>query len=157
MPDLLVKLYKLPPVSPLIETQKEQGIRITRALSPNKHRVVTWTQTHFGTYWSSEVDVAFSRSPISCFLALDGDKIVGFGCHDTTVKNFFGPTGVLPAYRGRSIGKALLLVCLHAMRDQGYGYAIIGGAGPTGFYEKVVGATVIAGSEPGMYADLLKP
>jgi hypothetical protein len=37
------------------------------------------------------------------------------------------------------------------MRDEGYAYAQIGWAGPTKFYEKIVGATIIEGSEPGGY------
>ena len=59
------------------------------------------------------------------------------------MRGFFGPTGVDPAYRGKGIGKALLLKCLEAMRNEGYGYAVIGGAGPVNFYEKCCGATVI--------------
>ena len=41
------------------------------------------------------------------------------------------------------------------MRDAGYMYAIIGGAGPVGYYEKV-GATVIPDTEPSRaYAGML--
>jgi hypothetical protein len=42
------------------------------------------------------------------------------------------------------------------LREMGYVYGIIGRAGPIGFYEKAVGATVIPDSEPGIYTDLLK-
>jgi len=38
----------------------------------------------------------------------------------------------------------------------GYAYGIIGGAGPTEFYERAVGATVILDSVPGIYADPIK-
>ena len=41
------------------------------------------------------------------------------------------------------------------LRDEGYGYAIIGSAGPVDFYNKCVGATVIEGSVPGIYANLI--
>ncbi len=68
---------------------------------------------------------------------------------------FFGPTRVLDSERGKGIGKALLLRSLRAMRDEGYVYAIIGGVGPAEFYEKCVGATLIEGSTPGIYRDLL--
>jgi len=44
---------------------------------------------------------------------------------------------------------ALLLSCLHAMRDNGYAYAIIAGVGPAEYYSKTVGATLIEGSSPG--------
>ncbi len=80
--------------------------------------------------------------------------MLGFACYDATAKNFFGPTGVDPAWRGRHIGAGLLLLALQAMADEGYGYGIIGGAGPTEFYEKIVHAQVIEGSTPGIYRNM---
>ena len=41
------------------------------------------------------------------------------------------------------------------MRQQGFGYAIIGGVGPAAYYLKVVGGVAIEGSEPGIYRGLL--
>ena len=38
----------------------------------------------------------------------------------------------------------------------GYAYGIIGGAGPTEFYERAVSATLIPESVPGIYADPIK-
>jgi hypothetical protein len=58
--------------------------------------------------------------------------------------------------RGNGIGKALLLVSLEGMREMGYAYGIIGGTEVTEFYIKACGATVIEGSTPGIYRDLLK-
>ena len=81
--------------------------------------------------------------------------LAGFACYDATYRNFFGPTGVATDARGRGIGAALLLSCLHAMAGLGYGYAIIGGVGPAAFYEKAVGAVMIEGSKPGIYRDFL--
>ena len=106
-------------------------------------------------HWASEVDVAFSRQPVSCFIAVRQKSILGFACHDATCPNFFGPTGVDPNERKNGIGKALLFNCLEAMKQQGYGYAIIGGVGPAEFYAKTVGAIPIEGSEPGVYRGLL--
>ena len=57
--------------------------------------------------------------------------------------------------RCRGIGKALLVASLLGLRELGYVYGIIGGAGPIEFYQKAVGATVIPDSEPGIYTDLL--
>jgi hypothetical protein len=57
--------------------------------------------------------------------------------------------------RGRGIGKALLFASLWGLRELGYVYGIIGGAGPVEFYEKAVGAIVIPDSEPGIYANPL--
>ena len=52
------------------------------------------------------------------------------------------------------MGALVLLRCLEAMREMGYGYAIIGGVGPTEFYEKVCDAFVIPGSDVGVYKPL---
>jgi len=58
--------------------------------------------------------------------------------------------------RGKGIGHVLLVACLQGLGEMGYAYAIIGGAGPTEFYEKSVGAVVIPDSTPGVYGDPLK-
>ncbi len=153
---MLVKLYTLPPLEPAVSRQREAGIDIRRALAPEKHIVVDWMRRHWSPGWTSEVDTSFAGRPIGCFVAVEGEALVGFGCYDTTMRNFFGPTGVLEAYRGRGIGFALLLVCLHAMAADGYGYAIIGAAGPVDFYSKAVGALAIDDSWPGVYRGILR-
>ena len=60
-------------------------------------------------------------------------------------------TGVELEVRKNGIGTGLLFACLEDMRQQGYGYAIVGGVGPTAFYSKAVGAVLIEGSELGVY------
>ena len=82
--------------------------------------------------------------------------MIGFACHEATCKCFFGPTGVDESFRGMGIGTHLLFACLQDMKNAGYAYAIIGGAGPVEFYEKAVGAIVIEGSVPGVYKDMLR-
>ncbi len=156
MPDMLVKLYELPDSRDVMERQSRAGVSIRRALPPERHRVLPWIHKHFSAGWKSECAVAFGQAPVTCFLALDGQEIMGFACYEATCKDFFGPTGVREDARGRGIGTALLLASLEAMRAQGYGYAIIGGAGPVEYYRKVVGATVIEGSSPGIYAGMLR-
>jgi GNAT superfamily N-acetyltransferase len=148
MTDMLVKLYDLPVHNP--------HPLIRRGISPEKHIVLGWVQEHFSDYWRSECDVAFHRDPVSCFLAVQDGLLLGFACYDTTRRGFFGPTGVVDVARGRGLGKALLLACLHDMDAQGYGYAIIGGVGPIDFYAGAVGATVIENSTPGVYAGMLR-
>lgn len=156
MPDMLVKLYELPGKAALIDQLAESGIVIRRGLAPEKHMIKDWVRRTFSEHWESEVDVAFARQPVSCFIATEGDKLIGFGCYEATRKNYFGPTGVDPSTRGKGVGKALLLACMHALYDEGYAYAIIGGAGPTEFYSKSLGAIPIEGSSPGIYKGMLK-
>src|SRR3954451_23696851 len=153
--DMLVKLYDLPDSRATYDRLRPAGIVLRRALAPEKHKVIAWVQKNFSEAWASEAEVAFSRQPVSCFIAVRERKIIGFACHDATCSNFFGPTGVEPKAQKNGVGKALLFACLEDMRQQGFGYAIIGGVGPAEFYAKAVGAVAIEGSEPGIYRGLL--
>ena len=156
MPDMLVKLYDLPPLQPEVQRMQARGIAIRRGMPPEKKLALDWVGAHFSHYWVSEADVAFAHQPPTIWLAQRGEQILGFACYDTTHKNFFGPTGVDEAERGQGIGKALLLAALHAMRGAGYMYGIIGWAGPYQYYEKTVNAIVIPEAEPpGSYRGML--
>ncbi|TVY02960.1 GNAT family N-acetyltransferase [Cohnella terricola] len=155
MADMLVNLLNLPPHEELLSRLEQEGIRIHRALAPDKHRVVEWVAQHSTRNASGEADVCFARLPVTCYLATRGPDILGFACYDATAPNFFGPTRVLDSEQGKGIGKALLLKSLHSMREAGYVYAIIGGVGPAEFYEKTVGAFLIPDSTPGIYRDFI--
>lgn len=153
MHDMLVRLYDLPPLADALAEVARHGVAVRRALAPEKSAVCAWVQAHFASS-RDEVEAAFARLPLTCFVALREDRLLGFACYDATCPNFFGPEGVDAAERGRGVGRALLLSALHAQKAQGYAYAIIGGVGPAEFYVKTVGAVSIAGSTPGIYAGL---
>ena len=158
MSDLLVKLYELPSPEPYVARVREQGIIIRRPIGPENYAVIRWIKEHFGEGWAGESENAFFRSPKSIYIAVrEADsKMLGFGCYDATVKGFFGPTGVDEAERGKGIGSAILMLCLQGMLEEGYGYAVIGDAGPVDFYAKICGATVIEGSTPGVYRGMIR-
>lgn len=153
---MLVRLYDLPASTARVDALRASDIEIRRALAPERDVVVSWVREQFGDGWASECAVSFGRLPISCFRAQRDQEILGFACYDATAKAFFGPTGVLERRRKQGIGTALLLLTLEAMAAEGYAYAIIGAAGPAGFYASAVGAVPIAGSTPGIYANLLR-
>ncbi len=167
MPDMLVNLYGPGAVSRHADAPDTGSVRIVRALAPDTGEVLRFVETNTAAHWAgestdrwcSECQAAMANHPPTCFLAVDAGSIVGFACYDATAKGFFGPTGVLRGYQGRGIGKALLVAALDAMREAGYGYAIIGS--PVGravdFYEHTVGARVIEGSSPGIYERLVEP
>jgi len=158
MTDMLVKLYELPGCISLLQQHRDAGVDIRRALAPEKYIVTDWIGEVFSSPWVSECEVAFAHEPVSCFVAVENEKPIGFVCYDTTARGFIGPIGVDERARGRGIGKALLLAGLHAMEAQGYAYAIIGGGGGASadFYAKTAGAVVIEGSSPGVYRGRLK-
>jgi len=155
MHDMLVKLYDLPSLEDALQAASVRGVVVRRALAPEKPVVTAWVQTKFPAF-RAEVEIAWSRSPISCFVAARGQQILGFACYDVTARNFFGPEAVIDEERGHGLGRSLLLAALHAQRSQGYAYAIVGGVGPAEFYARCVGAVPIAGSSPGTYAGMLR-
>ena len=156
MPDLLVPLYSLPPRDEGAASVRAAGIVLRRPNSFELTPVTAFICAHFSPGWADETAATFSRQPITSVIAISGKTIVGFAAYETTRKAFFGPTGVLPAFRGRGIGKALLIEALWGLHDLGYAYGIIGAAGPVDFYEKSVNAIVIPNSVPGVYANLLR-
>jgi predicted N-acetyltransferase YhbS len=155
MPDLLVNLLKLPPLEPLLLELEAAGIIIRRAQPFEISRVRSFVEKNFSIAWADEISVGFASKPVSLFIAIADKEVVGFAAYECTRRGFFGPTGVMDNMRGRGIGKALLLASLRGLHELGYVYGIVGGTGPVGFYEKAVGATVIANSEPGIYTNLL--
>lgn len=155
MVDMLVNLMDLPEDPALREKLGREKIRLVRALSVDKRRVLRWLEEQDFAGFVSECDVCFAHTPVSCFLAIGPEGLLGVACYDATAPDFFGPTVVAPAARGKGIGKALLLCALEALREEGYAYAVIGGVGPAAFYEKCVGARVIPGSTPGIYRRMI--
>jgi ribosomal protein S18 acetylase RimI-like enzyme len=166
MADMLVRLYSLPTMDPLREKLRADGIILRRAHPAEADIIVPWVRENFHDKWAAECRGALEHRPATCFVAtaiqsvpdpdddpynLPPEKLIGFACYDIVAKGMFGPEGVQPDYRGRQIGKGLLLACMHAMANDGYAYAVISWAGPTEFYKNTVGATLIENSEPGIF------
>jgi hypothetical protein len=157
MPDMLVRLYALPGWAQYDERARAAGIVVRRFEAWDRYPLRRFITEHFGEGWASEADLAFAGGhPITGFAAMKDGQIAGFAVYECTRRGFFGPTGVREDLRGSGAGAALLLRCLEGMRDLGYAYAIIGGAGPDDFYAKVCGATPIGDSDPGVYGDLYR-
>jgi len=150
MPDLLVNLLKLPPPGPPID-----GVNIRRAQPFEITPVRNFIEQNFSLAWADEISVGFAQQPVSVYIATRNSRVIGFAGYECTRRNFFGPTGVIESERGRGIGRELLLSALRGLREMGYVYGVIGGAGPVEFYRAAVGAIVIPESEPGIYVDLL--
>jgi hypothetical protein len=174
--DMLVKLYEIDPRKTLLQIsdlEEKNRVIVRRAMAYEKEAVVKFVRENFTETWAgwpSECDAAFSHLPPSCFIAtcsLPRDelrdktpirKVVGFACYDVTCRGFFGPSGIAQPFRRKGIGFCLLLSALLAMRQEGYGYAIIGGPNKQeqwDFYGKTAGAILIPGSENGVYRDML--
>jgi GNAT superfamily N-acetyltransferase len=152
MPDLLVNLLKLPSLDQL----KDEDVNIRRAQPFEITPVREFIEKNFSVAWADEISVGFANKPVTVVIATRDGRVIGFAGYECTRKAFFGPTGVVESERGSGIGTALLIASLWGLRELGYVYGIIGGAGPVEFYERAVGALVISESAPGIYTDLLK-
>jgi GNAT superfamily N-acetyltransferase len=166
MPDMLVKLYALPELQPALAALAQQELSIRRPHPSEKHILADWVRRHFQESWAVGCENALERQSITGYIAiakarqggstenpydLPPERLLGFVCYDVAARGMFGPIGVREDYRQRGIGTALVLACLHAMKEDGYAYAVIGWAGSINFYARAAGATVIPDSEPGIF------
>jgi N-acetylglutamate synthase-like GNAT family acetyltransferase len=114
------------------------------------HKLVHFVEHHFSYEWSQTIRDAFLQNEPPIYIALDHEgDIVGFAAFDVykNKKCYFGPMGVTVSKRRKGIGYALLHHCLKDMKEIGYEYAVIGGAGPIEFYEKACNAVVIPSAQ----------
>jgi predicted N-acetyltransferase YhbS len=156
MPDMLVNLLRLAPLEPVLNELRQTGVVVRRA-EPYEITVVRdFVLANFQAGWADEITVGYANKPVSVLIAIRDKRVVGFAAYECTRRGFFGPMGVAERERGLGLGKALLVASLWGLREMGYVYGIIGGAGPTEFYERTVGATIIPDSVPGIYADPIK-
>jgi len=168
---MLVKLYDLPKLEPVLAEQRSNGVEIRPAHPDEKYIISSWVREHIKPNWAVGCEVALEQRPPSCYIAFEKDPqyiptdnpydlpseiLLGVAAFDVVAKGIFGPIGVRQDRRKTGIGKALLLACLHRMAAERYAYAIIGWAGPYQWYAKTVGATIIEGSEPGVFRGSLK-
>ncbi|MCK4806652.1 MAG: GNAT family N-acetyltransferase [Candidatus Aegiribacteria sp.] len=147
MPDLLVPLYDLP------GTPEPDGLWVGKPLSHQAPSVLSFIQDNFSSGWKAEAGVAFGSVPPTIIAAVDkaSGRLAGFCCWDCTAKGFLGPIGVHDDFRGKGVGKAVVIAALHSMREAGYGYAVIGAAGPVKFFQSICDARIIESSTPGIY------
>ena len=142
--DMIVNLYRLP----TLEDRKDT-IQIKRAFAGDKEAILTFIKENFSNSWVYEAEHALLQEVPKCFIAVENKKVIGFACFDSSAKGFFGPIGVLSNYRGKKVGQSLLLKTLYAMKEYGYGYAIIGWVSDAElFYRKTIGAELIKGGNP---------
>src|ERR1700674_5194046 len=108
MPDLLVKLLKLPPLEPVMLEMNNANIVVRRAQPFEITQALEFVEREFSVAWADEISVGFANKPVSLYIAVAQKEIVGFAGYECTRRSFFGPTGVVESMQGRGIGKALL-------------------------------------------------
>ena len=121
-------------------------VQVRKVMHSDKTDLLSFLETNFSPEWAQTIRGGFTKENMTMYIALD-DKgnIVGFAAFDVyqNKKGYFGPMGVCKSSRVSGVGYTLLHHCLNEMKEIGYEYAIIGGAGPIEFYEKACNAVVI--------------
>src|SRR3979411_1399736 len=115
MPDLLVKLLKLPS----LEQLADEAVNIRRAQPFEITRVRDFIEKNFSVAWADEVSVGFASKPVTVVVATRQGRVIGFAGYECTRKAFFGPTGVVEGERGSGVGTALLIASLWGLRELG--------------------------------------
>ncbi|RYI26997.1 GNAT family N-acetyltransferase [Bacillus infantis] len=137
--DLAVHLASYSPPDKLYTT-------VRRAGKKNREMLAEFTEDNFSAEWAQTAEAGMKQEEPPVYIAFSGDgELIGFAAFDSYKgkKGYFGPMGVAKGIREKGTGSALLHACLMNMKEIGYEYAIIGGAGPIEFYEKVCRAVVI--------------
>jgi len=122
--------------------QTEYSPLLSKADKENATEVMGFVEQFFSAEWAQTIEHAFQAEVPPVFLARnEQNTLVGFAAYDCyqNKKDYFGPMGVLNNDRSKGIGQALLNHCLQDMKDIGYEYAVIGGAGQMNFMKKPVG------------------
>src|SRR2546425_12480513 len=104
MPDLLIKLLRLPPLEPALQEMATRQIGIRRAQPFEISKLREFVERDFSVSWADEVTVGFAAKPVNVFIATFEREIVGFAAYECTRRGFFGPTGISENMRGNGIG-----------------------------------------------------
>jgi hypothetical protein len=86
--DMLVKLYDLPDAREILAALLLLEYQFAELCLLKNTRFFDWVRGNFSQAWASEADVAFGRQPVSCFVAVQAKRLLGFACHDATCPNF---------------------------------------------------------------------
>jgi GNAT superfamily N-acetyltransferase len=115
----------------------KEGLKPVPAV--DRERVLRFIEKTFGSIWRFEA----AKGAQIFAVEVDG-QIGGFSTHDANNKGlgFFGPTGVAPAYRGRGLGRQLVLASLADLRRLGYDRVVIPWTDATEYYRKTCGARI---------------
>ena len=113
------------------------GIDLKR-IEPSEREALSALLSSVFPHWLDTVKRVPERGPQRLHIASAQDSVIGFAVSDG---EWFGPIGVDPAYRGKGIGRTLLLRCLRDVRERGHERALIGWANFP-FYARTISAPI---------------
>jgi predicted N-acetyltransferase YhbS len=119
------------------------GYEIRRARPGDADALTAMITTGFSAAWAFETGQAMRAQPPAVHVAVErrSGELAAFAAHDGNNRGlgWFGPTGTLPAHRGRGLGAALLCACLVDVVGAGHAVCEVAWIGPRAFYDRVAG------------------
>ena len=70
MADMLVKLYNIPNSHDIEKKLLKNGIRVKKALAPDRSKIIAFSRICAKDDYSDEVQAAFSNNPATCYIAI---------------------------------------------------------------------------------------
>jgi mycothiol synthase len=118
------------------------GVR--RATAADRGPAIDWVRGTFGPIWAFEATRCFEHQRPTMVLAEPNGELAGFSAWraNNAALGAYGPAGVATAFRGRGLGRDLLVATLSEMRADGFPRALIQWAAAVPFYARVAGAEV---------------
>lgn len=125
----------------LLEKRREEGFDCRLATKSDWEGIKKFLKANWEC-WINEAASCLDTDPSTLYICVHGDEVVGFSGYEGNNRGtgWFGPMGVDPVTRGKSIGALLLLLCLRDMALIGHRKAIIPWVGPVRFYDKICNA-----------------
>ena len=110
-----------------------------RTADGDREATLEFIERNFGKIWRFEA----SHAETIFHVEVDGE-IAGFATHEANNRGlgFFGPTGVAERFRGRGLGRDLLLASLSDLAARGFREVVIPWTDAIDFYAKACGARV---------------
>jgi hypothetical protein len=144
---MIVRLSDIPDAKPGVRALAERGIVCRRAESFERIAILGFVQANWPD-WLDHAAAAFTHVPPRMYVAVYEDSVGGFACWDAMRPGVMGPMGVISEARGLGVGTTLAEMAAAALAHEGYAYGILADAGAAvPFFERVMGAMVIPGSE----------
>lgn len=145
---------------------KGETVQIRVAVPSEQQLVVQWIATEFGRGWASEIERAFTKTPISCIIAVHTntslepeERLLGFVGYDCAAIGMGSAIAVHPKvgrWNASSIIQALAVAVAQEMYLQGYEYIIGSGMSNRLFFlEAGPQSWTIPGSYPGPFRDIV--
>jgi GNAT superfamily N-acetyltransferase len=133
------------PTPAALERLTAAGLAVRRGAPGDADAVAEHTQrlwSESSDVWFRETQTALHRERPPIFLALRGERVVGFAAHGIHRPSFYGPIATDPAEQGHGIGAVLSDLCLADMAARGVRVAQIGWVAETAipFYSRTAGA-----------------